>query len=511
MVYCKVDIYKNCSLIRLEMKKTSLIKNSILNVCKTSLSIIFPLITYPYVLRVIGVSNIGAATYVSSVIGFFALLAMLGVSSYAVREGAKLRENRSELQLFTSQIFTINVLSAAFSMLILGITVALIPRFHPYMLLFVILSCNIWMPAISLDWINVVYEDYAYLSVRSILTHVISLACIFLFVKDGSDYYIYIVLLIMPSAVECLSNWFYCRRYVRIRTTLKPELRKHLPKLFVFLFSALSVSIYVSFDNTMLGWMKGEYDVGLYTPPVKIYTIMKSLMVALYIVTVPRLASLHCKNRKEEFKQLYTSLWCAISVILIPAAVGLICISKEVIWFFGGREYMQSITTMRILSLSVIPAIFGGLITGCLNITIHREKENLIAALLAGLLNCGLNLYFIGRYSYTGAAVTTLIAEVFVFLFCFIRLPDKSRYMDIPVILKNMGQSLLASLPIIPLSFILHRINCTSIVCMGIMILTSAAVYFLIMFLLRNQAVIGIYKNLKNRLAAFGHAEKAVQ
>ena len=493
------------------MKKTSLTKNSILNVCKTSLSIIFPLITYPYVLRVIGVSNIGITTYISSILGFFSFFAMLGVSSYAVREGAGIRDSKTELELFTSQIFTINILSAVLSLIILAVTVILIPRFHPYSILFVILCCNVWMPAISLDWINSVYEDYVYLSVRSILVHIVSLACIFLFIKDESDFYTYIVLLIMPSAVEWLSNWVYCRRYVRIRTTLKPDLRKHLPKLFIFLFSALSVSIYVSFDNTMLGWMKGEYDVGLYTPPVKIYTIMKSLMVALYIVTVPRLALLHSKNRKDDFKQLYTSLCCTISVILIPAAIGLMCISKEVIRFFGGDEYMQSIPAMQILSMSLIAAILGGLITGCLNIAVHREKENLVAAILAGIINCGLNVYFISKYSFIGAAFTTLIAELFVFLFSIIRLPDKSRYMDIPVILKNMGQSLLASLPVIPLSFILHRSNSTSIVCMGIMILVSAVIYFLIMFLLRNQTVIDICKNLKNRLAAFGHTEKVVQ
>ena len=175
------------------MRNRSLKKNAALNVIKSALSVIFPLITYPYAFRILGASNIGKVDYSLSIVSYFTSIAALGVSSYAVRECSKVRDNRKEINTLASQLFTINVFSTLAAYLALFVIVLAVPKFHPYSVLIGILSISIIFTTLGIDWINTVYEDFLFITLRSIAAHIISLFLLFIIVRNKGDYYQYAI------------------------------------------------------------------------------------------------------------------------------------------------------------------------------------------------------------------------------------------------------------------------------------------------------------------------------
>ena len=460
--------------------------NAVLNVIKTSVTIAFSLITYPYAMRVLGVNNIGAVNYVQSVINYFALFAMLGVSSYAIREGAKLRNNESELGLFANEVFTINIISTIISYLGLFLTVLFVDKFFSYRYIFIISCGTILFSTLSVDWINTVFEDYFFITIRSLIIQLLSLVLLVCFVRNKDDYYVYAGLQTLSAGVICFLNFFYCRKYIKIGVTRRPNIKKHLGKLLVLFSNALAVSIYVNFDTTMLGWIKGDYQVGLYSASTKIYSIVKGIMIAIYSVVIPRLSVYRGNNDEEGFRNLYMKLWSYLALVLIPAGIGLAMLSREIIIVVGGISYKDAYLSLIILSFALI--------------TIGREKENLLCTILSALINCGLNFIAIPFFGLNGAAFTTLIAEGFVFFFCLCRIPNKSKYFDLSKLKKPLFDSCVSSLVVVLSCVLCGLIIHDIFIRLILSVLISVIFYIIILILIKDEIVI---INIKNILKKF--------
>lgn len=483
------------------MNKLKNIKvNAVLNVVKSCLSIIFPLITYPYILRTIGTSGSGKVSYVSSIISYFSLIAMLGISTYATREGARKRESPKEFETFVSEVFTINICSMIVSYILLIVAVCFIRQFQSFWLLFLILSFNVVFQVFGVDWINAIFEDYLYITVRGMLIYLVNIVLMFIFIRRPEDYYAYAVYQVVPAGIVCVTNFVYCRKYVKVHLTRKLNIRTHLRPLLVLFANALMISIYVNVDTTMLGLMKGDDAVGIYSLSTKIYSVAKSIMIALYAVTIPRLSKFSGDKDNFGFRNLYSSLWSYVSLLLVPMIIGLICLGREVILLMGGDEFIEATGSLRVLAVALLFAIYGGLITTCLNVSIRREKENLKATVFSGLINLCLNFVFIPLWGTIGAAFTTLISETFVVTFCFIRLPQKGLYMDRKKILKNIGSSGVGSVLIIALTVLIKISTDSTILRILIIIPGSVALYGTALIIMKNEYVKQFFDLAKRKL-----------
>lgn len=468
-------------------KKKNLGFNTILNVIKSGLSVLFPLITYPYVLRVLGEEGVGKVSYVASIISYFSLIAMLGIATYGIREGAKRKNQRAEFTKFVNEIFTINIYSTILAYVLLLGTVLLLPELHSYSKLLALQSLSIVLTTMSVDWVNTIFEDFFLITIRSIFTNMLTLVLLFLFVRTPDDYYWYALLTVITNGIVCVSNWFYVRRYVKPKITFHPNLGQHMRPLLLLFSNSIAISVYANFDTTMLGWMKGDYYVGLYAVPVKIYTIMKSMLAAIYVVAIPRLAAYIGEKKQQEYKTVYTDLWGYLSILLIPSGIGILCISREIMILMGGTKYAVSTPTLQILSISLIFAIFGGLITAVLNITIGTERDNLVATVISAIINCGLNLILIPAFNQNGAAFTTLLSEAFVFVYCFAKIENKNNYLDFSIIRKAILDAVLGSAIIFIFSFIIKQFIDALLLRMITIIGGSIILYALSLFVLKNR------------------------
>ena len=199
------------------MKNKSLGLNAILNSFQGILNIIFPFITFPYVSRVLSVSGMGKYNFSSSIISYFLLIAGLGINTFAVREGAKLRDNREEISKFASKVLTINLISTLISYILLFVLLFVVTRLHEYSIAILLFSIQIVLTTIGVDWLYVIFEEYAYITVRNIIFKLISIVLLFMLVRHSDDYVNYVIVTVIASTGSYIMNFIYARRFCDLR------------------------------------------------------------------------------------------------------------------------------------------------------------------------------------------------------------------------------------------------------------------------------------------------------
>ena len=398
------------------MKKKSLGMNAFLNGMRSVLNLFFPLITFPYVSRVLSVSGIGIYNFSNTYINYFILIAGLGITTYAVREGAKYRDNKAEIGNFASQIFSLNMLATLVAYLLLFASLIIFKNLHNYVSCILIFSIQILFTTLGTEWVYTIYEDYAYITIRSILFKIISIILLFLLVKKPEDYLVYASITVLSAVGSNLLNFIHARNFVHIRLTVKTNWRYHLKPILIIFASAMAVTIYVSSDTTILGLLKNDYAVGIYSTSVKIYQIAEGLLSALLTVTIPRLAFLWGRRRIGEYNQVLSQVIDSLGILVLPAAVGLIMLSREVILIIASEKYLPSVNSLRIISWAIIFSIFSWIFSDCVLIPAKRENFVLRNTVITAIENIILNFILIPFLSYDGTSLSTVIAEFTVMI-----------------------------------------------------------------------------------------------
>lgn len=431
------------------LKNNSLKINALLSMVNTFLTMAFSLITYPYAARVLQVDNLGKVNYTNSIVAYFALFAALGFNTYAIREGSKYRYDKEKLNTFASQIFSFNLVTAIISYCLLCFVVSNNLSLHMYWKLITIQSLVIFTNLIGVNWINVVFEDYLFITIRSILVQIISIILLFIFVKQSQDYYIFAFIIVASNCIVSLLNFIYIRRYCKIKIVVNINIRKYIKPVLVFFSNTLAVSIYVNSDTTMLGWYLGNYSVGLYSVAVKIYTAIRSMLAAVYSVAIPRMSRYVAENNLQLFKDLMNKIINTIIFIAIPITIGVSTASKEMILLLSGPSYTSAQGALVLLAFALLFAILGGTLAYCVDIPLGYEKKVMFATVLSAIENVVLNFFFIPILGIIGTSLTTLLSEVTVFLALILGLKNHWFLFDIKSISINFLKSIIAAIPII--------------------------------------------------------------
>ena len=195
------------------MNDISLKKNIILNYIRTATNILFPLITYPYAYRILLTEGMGVVKFVTSVMVYMQLIATLGVSNYAIREGTKYREDKFKISGFAKEILYINTVSMAVSYFLIALIV-FIPKVKPYRSGLVLYSLLLVLSVISVEWIYSIYEDFFYITMRALAFQVGSLILLFLLVRNKDDVNMYLLVTVISTAGSAIFNILHSRKYI---------------------------------------------------------------------------------------------------------------------------------------------------------------------------------------------------------------------------------------------------------------------------------------------------------
>ena len=478
--------------------------NMLLNTLKTLVSLVIPLVTFPYIAHVLQVDNLGKVNFVQSFISYISLIASLGFSTYAIREGGKYRNNDARMRDFTNQVFTINLITTVLAYLVLAICICLSDTLQKYIILLLIQSTVIIFTTLGVDWLNVIYEDYLYITVRSIIIQICSAVLVFTFVRTSNDYVRYLAIQAGTIGIVAISNFLYLgKKYYRPKIVYQTKVREHIKPILILFSNNVAVSIYLNIDNVMLGWFASEYFVGLYAVAVKIYGVCKQLISALYSVTVTRLTEYYSNKDFESFKSLLNNVLNNILVVTIPLIVGLYVTSEEVVMLLAGVEYREAITALKILDVTIIFAILGGAFAYCINLPMKKEKNNLMATSISAIENLFLNILAIPLWKANGAATTTLLSELTVLVLLVIKNRDGLAYINQKIVIKNILKCSISCLPIFFISLFLHKCQVGVFVYLVVAIPASIFFYFLINICLRNTCMVnlinGFFKKKSSR------------
>lgn len=478
------------------MKNRSLGKNAILNSIRQFLNVIFPLITIPYTSRVLSVSSMGIFNFSSNYVNYFMLLALLGIPTYAVREGAKYRDDHQKISDFSSQIFTLNIISTMISYIILIFTLQF-PFFKKYALTIVVFSLQIIFTTIGTEWIYTIYEDFTYITVRSILFRVLSIALLFVFVRETNDFLPYAGVSVFVSVCSNVLNYIHTKSIVKIRIINNfSQLKAHIKPVFTIFFSTLAINIYVTSDTTLLGFIKGNYAVGIYGVASKIYGTMAPFLASILIVTIPRLAMLFGKKNFKEYKNVLGSVIKVMVTILIPSSIGIIMLAPEIIMIISGKKYLASVTPLRFLAIALIFSLLNTIVSECVMIPAHEEKKMLKSNLIAASVNLILNLVLMPFFSFNAAAVTTVISELTSLSINTFEMKNvmygvvRSEH-----ILKGIIQSTIGCIPIVIICLLVKEVVYLIWLRGLVAIVLSIVAYVCVLLFMKNDAVL----NLLNR------------
>ena len=417
------------------MASKSIGKNSIYSLIKSVSTVIFPLISFPYISRVLQPENVGKYNFSSSIVSYFSMFASLGITTYAVRECAKRQTNREQLEKTASQIFSINVFTTFIAYLALALTVLFVPRLHNYAVLIFVQSISILFTTLGAEWINTAMEDFRYITIRTFLFQLISLFLMFAFVKHQSDYLKYAVVVVISTSGANLVNIFYRKRYCSVYVTINLHLKEHLKPIVALFAMIVAQQIFIASDTTMIGFFYGDYEVGLYSTSIKVYNVINQLVASITWVVLPQLSKCFSEDKRAEGANVLEYAYQFLLTLGLPCVIGIYFFSEQVVTLVGGAAYIEASGVMRILAITLGMAIVA---CYCLNINIlasGNDKVGLAACSVSAIFNLIMNYIFIPLGGIKAAAWTTVCSQIIVILICVPFIPRG--FGNIKIIKKN--------------------------------------------------------------------------
>ncbi len=397
--------------------KKKILSNISFNFIIQIISYIVSFFQLMYVTRVLQPELFGRASFVSNFVGYFVLLANLGMPVYAQRACAEICNNRKELSHVYNEFLSIKIILAAISTICLALLVILIPSLRANLILFAIYGVSVLLQIVNCDWLYKGLEKFKFLAFTSFICKVISFACIILFVKSGEDIITYAILAIIVSYSSNVVCFFMRGRFVDkdLHFTVK---KKHFKPLLIFFIMSCAVSIYGSLDITMLGFMKTDAETGLYSVAAQGKNVLLMTGGLVWGAILPYATKLWKEGNRKKFEDLAAKSYVLVTAFQTLVAVMCFIFAKRIILIVGGADYIGATTAFKVLLLSLPPIAASNILGGQVLIPCGKEKRLFAAEIVGAVFNFVANLIVIPHFSIVGAACTTVASEIIVWLVC---------------------------------------------------------------------------------------------
>lgn len=427
--------------------------NFIMNFILTLSNILFPLVTFPYVSRILLPVGTGRISFVTSVVTYFTLFGMLGVANYGIRQCAKVRDDKVLLSKTVQEIFILNSIAMAISTTVYIIAIMTVPRFAEDRTLFMINILTLLFTLLGVQWVYKALEQYQYIAIRSILFKVLSIIAMFLLVKQQSDVITYGAITAAAAVGSNLFNFINLRKMVTIQKHERLDVMQHLKPTLNFFFLAIATVIYTNLDVVTLGFIHGNDSVGYYNAAVKIKSVLVTLVTSLGAVLLPRLSYYVQNKHYDEFKRLTQKSMHFILVSAVSMSVYFMFFAQQGIAFLSGNGYEQAVLPMIILMPTLVFIGLSNLIGIQIMVPMGNEKLLVRSVCFGALADITMNIFLVPTYGVVGAALGNLTAELVVVLYQMYCVRDLLKnVVDKRNIVKILGSIALAQcvLPFVP-------------------------------------------------------------
>lgn len=397
---------------------STLKKNIFYSGLLTTANYIFPLITYPYVSRVLGVANIGICNFVDSIINYFLLFSALGIGTVGIREIAKNKNNEKNLQDTFSKLFTVNTFSTTIALIVLLISMHIVPKLEENYELMWIGVLKLVFNYLLIEWFFKGLEDFKYVTNRTILVRCIYVISVFIFIKDPSDVVPYYLLLTLTIVVNAIINVIYARKYVKFKLKFS-NLKYYTKSLSILGMYGVLTSLYTTFNVAFLGFVSTDIEVGYYTTSTKIHSIILMAFTAVTGVLMPRMASILAQKRYNEFQLLIKKSIRVLLIFALPCIMFIEFFAPLIIQIIAGSGYEGAVLPLRIIAPLVLIIGLEQILINQSLMPLGRDKAVLINSILGAIVGIIANIILVPWLGSVGSAITWLISEVVVMCSAF--------------------------------------------------------------------------------------------
>lgn len=473
---------------------TSVKKNFFYSSFITVSNYIFPLLTYPYVSRVLGVTNIGICNYVDSIINWFSLFSMMGIGIIGIREiaGTNLETRKKTF----SSLLVLNFLTTLVALIGLVICVFALPKLHDYKNLLFVGMIKLISNVFVMDWLYKGLEDFKYITKISITSKFLYVICVFIFVRDVDDYPIYYILSVSMIFFTAVFNSIHSRSIVSF-SFKELSLNKYLRPLLLLGFYAFFTSMYTSFNVAFLGYTNGPEQVGYYTTSNKLFSVIIAFFTAFTGVMLPRMSSLVAEDKMEQFKVMLNKSLMALLSFSVPIIIFSVIYSPSIVKLFTGNGFEGAYTPSRIVMPLML--IIGLEQIYIIQVLMPLKKDSSI--LINSFIGAGVGVFFnflLVPYSGAiGSSITWALSELSVLIasiFCV------HRYLKVPFPFYIIVKTVICYLPLFVLLVVIYKyvLGVNFLLEMIISFAIMAIYAFIVEFkLMRNEMLISVFERFK--------------
>ncbi|QQO09808.1 flippase [Breznakiella homolactica] len=469
------------------MSAISIKKNYFYNLSYQILLIIAPIITVPYVSRILTPEGIGIYSFTASIASYFILFGLLGSNLYGQREIAYHRDDQKKKAEVACEIILLRLVTVSISVLLFFLFIQLLPEYKVFLL---IQSLEIISVIFDIAWYYQGQEKFKILSIRNISIRLLGIVLVFLFVKNSHDLYKYIWIIVGCSF---LTSFFLFPSVIKDIFKQNINLKKikpfkHLRKILYLFVPQIAMQIYTVLDKTMIGFItKSSLENGYYEQAIKIIRLLMVIVTSLGTVMTPRISNLNANNKHEEIRAYLIRSFSFVLLVSLPMMIGIQNIASRFVPIFFGEGYENSIILLQILS-----CLF--LIIGLNNVTgiqylIPLKKENIftITVTSGAIINILFNFFLIPRFKAMGAAIASVIAESVITIMQFIYI---RKIFSFKKLIKGSWKYFAASFFILVILKLLNSLLPLNIAGLAIMIISGVVFYVIFLFVLRDEFVL---------------------
>lgn len=479
--------------------KKSITKNYLYNLVYQILILILPLITTPYISRILGAENIGIYSYTISIVTYFILFGSLGIAMYGQREVAYAQEDKEKYSKCFFEILALRCITMTISMVIFYFIFA---KSGEYKVYYTILLLEMIANILDISWFFQGLEEFRKTVTRNIIVKIISIICIFIFVKTNNDLKNYFWIYVLSTLIGNVSLWLYLPQYIKKVNIKNINIFKHIKPTISLFIPQIAIQIYTVLDKVMIGTIiSDKSEVGFYEQSQKIVKILLTIVTSLGTVMLPRIAKIYMNGDKEKIQEYIRKAFNFVFFIAFPIMFGVIAVSNNFVPIFFGQGYDKVAMLINIISPILLAIGLSNVIGTQYLLPTKRQKEYTISVVLGAIINFIINMLLIKRCGALGAAIGTVIAEISVTVVQFVFIRKEIKILEI---LKVAKKYLITSIIMLLVCVFVGKIIRNKLMCVIIQVIIGTISYLVILLTIKDKFLYEILEKVKNIIKKIG-------
>jgi O-antigen/teichoic acid export membrane protein len=477
-------------------------KNIFYNVLFAVAQVLLPLLTFPYLARTLGPTYLGSLNFAESIARYFVLLAAVGIPVYGVRMIAKHNDSKTDLSKIFLELFLINLIITTVLAIGFGFSIFFIAKLAADKVLFAWSLAFFFCQAFLFEWFFAGVNQFKFITLRYFFIRILFIISVFIFIKNNTDYSKYMILQVGASVLVAFVNIKFIRKYIIINKSIFSalNLKKHVKPLLTLFLTIFSISIYLSLDTVLLGFLADNESVGYYSSVLKLNKIIIAVLAAVSAAMFPKITSLYQSGEIQKFTEMIRKGFYFIISIGIPTMIIVMGCATQIVLIVLGNGYERSVLPLQISAPLILivsmSSIFGFQILNALS----KDKEILISAIIGMVLSILLTFILVSKFKEVGEAITILLTELAV---CGSFIYFSKKHYNVTLLLPIIREQLLAGIPYIIIIICIKLLIANPYFQLSVIGIASVAWFALFHFILlknglvKEQVLLFLKKELK--------------